>query len=177
MRTLFCLSRSPSLTWYLWTRSWRTSHIRRILKSKWLIFFYKCQMSLVIFTMIIVRIIFFQFCPSMCILVWSLLAKNDWCLLSAKVFCSFIWKIIKWLQNRFNIVLTVTFVWLCVQDGADTRGSDQCERYQSEQLPRRSHGQDHLCQRWEGEAPENLPITLIVIYFHNNMPVTTHYVF
>ena len=37
---LFCPSRSPSLTWYLWMRSWRTSHIRRILKSNWPCFEY-----------------------------------------------------------------------------------------------------------------------------------------
>lgn len=41
---------------------------------------------------------------------------------------------------------------LRVQDRAHPGGSNQCERCQSEQLPRGSHGQDYLYQRWQGEA-------------------------
>lgn len=36
MLALFCPFRSPSLTLYLWMRSWHTSHIQRTPKSKWL---------------------------------------------------------------------------------------------------------------------------------------------
>lgn len=44
------------------------------------------------------------------------------------------------------------FVCACVQDSADTGGPDQCERRQSEQLPRGPHGKDHLCQRRKGDV-------------------------
>lgn len=52
---------------------------------------------------------------------------------------------------------------LCDQDGAHTGGYDQCERYQSEQLPRGSHGQDHLRQRWQGKGDPKISRYIIIL--------------
>lgn len=41
---------------------------------------------------------------------------------------------------------------MCVQDGADAGGADQCERRQFEQLPRGPHGKDHVRQRRKGDV-------------------------
>uniref|UniRef100_A0AAQ6A964 PRELI/MSF1 domain-containing protein n=1 Tax=Amphiprion ocellaris TaxID=80972 RepID=A0AAQ6A964_AMPOC len=45
-----------------------------------------------------------------------------------------------------------TFELKSTNDGADTGGSDQCERHQSEQLPGGSHGQNHICERQQGSG-------------------------
>lgn len=54
-----------------------------------------------------------------------------------------------WLINEENDYL-VTFAR--PQDSADSGGSHQRERCQSEQLSRGADGENHLCQRQQGEA-------------------------
>lgn len=152
--SLFCHSRSLLLTWYLWTKSWRTSHIHRTLKSNWLnvLFMNLKSQSHSCFPHILLGSDYFrrkQNCYMYSWLWMHLVGKY----VDTKRTIGFvqqqyrIWHCLYWFNSDCNLCFCN---WL--QDCADTRGSNQCERCQSEQLPRGSHGQDHLCQCQQGNA-------------------------
>lgn len=66
-------------------------------------------------------------------------------------------------KKKLVSAVFVTFLCLHIQDSTDTGGFDQCERRQSEQPPRGSHGQDHICQCQQGKAAFKILLKLTLI--------------